>query len=292
MVTTVVTTTGGSALQFVAIGTQWQIDSARPLEAEVQASIAGLIERFDRTWSRFRGDSLVHTIAATPGRYEFGPEAPALFDAYRKLYECTEGRVSPLVGRALEQSGYDRAYSLQPRAVSTIPRWTDAIAWDGTHLTTLNPVVIDVGAAGKGYLVDLVARELTAAGVDSFTIDASGDIVHRGARPLRVALEHPRNASIAIGIANVERALCASASNRRAWADTHHIIDALTGLPTRDVIATWVVADTGLIADGVATALFFVDAGRLREEFEFEHVRMFASGRVESSAGFDGEVFV
>ena len=287
-----VTTTGGSALRFDAIGTQWQIDTARSLHEDLQASVARLIERFDRTWSRFRDDSLVHTIAATPGRYEFGPEAAALFDVYRKLYGCTEGRVSPLVGRALEQSGYDRAYSLQPRAVSTIPRWTDAIAWDGTHLTTVNPVVIDVGASGKGYLVDLVARELAAAGVNSFTIDASGDIVHRGARPLRVALEHPRDATLAVGVANVERALCASASNRRAWADTHHIIDALTGLPTRDIIATWVVADTGLIADGVATALFFIDAGRLHDEFEFEYVRMFASGRVESSAGFDGEVFV
>ena len=287
-----VTTTGGSALRFDAIGTQWQIDTAQPLGAEVQSTVARLIERFDHTWSRFRADSLVTTVATRPGRYHFGSEAAQLFDVYRTLYGCTDGRVSPLVGRALEQSGYDRAYSLQPRAVSTIPRWADAIAWDGTHLTTVNPVVIDVGAAGKGYLVDLVARELAAAGIDHYTIDASGDIVHRGSRPLRVALEHPRNASIAIGIANVERALCASASNRRAWADTHHIIDGLTGLPTRDVIATWVVADTGLIADGVATALFFVDAGRLHEGFEFEYVRMFASGRVESSAGFDGEVFV
>ena len=34
-------------------------------------------------------------------------------------------------------------------------------------------------------------------------------------------------------------ALCSSATNRRAWGDgLHHVIDAMTGLPTRDVIAT------------------------------------------------------
>lgn len=284
-------TRGDTALRFDAIGTTWQIDTPRPIGARVTASIADTIENFDRTWSRFRDDSLVQAIATKPGRYAFGPEAPALFEVYRELYACTDGRVSPLVGRALEQSGYNREYSLLPTTVSAIPRWADALAWDGTHLSTVSPVVLDVGAAGKGYLVDLVARELQSSGVDQFTIDASGDIVHQGPTPLRVALEHPRDATLAIGIANVDRALCASSSNRRAWADTHHIIDGLTGLPTRDVIATWVIADTGLIADGVATALFFVDAERLEKSFAFEFVRMFASGRVQSSAHFDGELF-
>lgn len=278
-------------LRFDAIGTAWQIDTDLPMSVEVQASVMSIIDDFDRTWSRFREDSYIRTIATTPGRYAFGPDAAALFEAYRALYACTDGHVSPLVGRALEQSGYDQAFSLRPSAMAAIPRWDDAVAWDGSHLTTVNPVVIDVGAAGKGYLVDLVARELEAAGVERYTIDASGDIVHRGPLPLRVALEHPLDPSMAIGISLVDRALCASASNRRAWGETHHILDGLTGLPTRNVIATWVVADSGLVADGVATALFFVDAARLRPSFDFEYVRMFASGKVESSARFNGELF-
>jgi len=32
---------------------------------------------------------------------------------------------------------------------------------------------------------------------------------------------------------------------------------AATGLPTRGVLATWVLAPTALVADGIATALFF-----------------------------------
>ena len=250
-------------------------------------------EEFDRAWSRFRDDSLVHRISVSSGSFELPADAPALLELYRTLYECTDGAVTPLVGRALEQWGYDSAYSLRPSGhISPVPRWEDAIAWDGRSLHTVRPVVLDVGAAGKGYLVDLVGEVLAAAGVTAFTIDASGDLLHRGGRPLRVALEHPLDPSKAVGVALLgDAALCASASNRRAWPGAHHIIDALTGVPTRRVIATWVTASTGLVADGLATALFFGEPDRLAHEFDFEWVRMLQGGSLERSSGFDGEIF-
>jgi thiamine biosynthesis lipoprotein len=251
------------------------------------------VERYDRTWSRFREDSLVTRVARTAGSHEFPEDAPALFALYRELYEATDGALSPLVGRALEQWGYDRAYSLRPNAVvAPVPRWEDAISWDGHRLTTLAPVVVDVGAAGKGQLVDLLSDILTEAGVADHSVDGSGDLRHHGTTPLRVALEHPLDTSRAIGVATLsDGALCASASNRRAWPGAHHILDALTGTPVREVVASWAIAPTALVADGLATALFVGEPARLAERFEFEWVRMFADGRVEASTGFDGEMF-
>ena len=277
---------------FTAIGTAWEIDSREPLPAAVLAAVEQRCESFDRTYSRFRDDSLVARIAATPGRFEFPHDAPSLFDLYRRLYEATGGAVSPLVGAALENLGYDRGYSLRQAAPAVrVPAWDDAFGWDGTALTTLRPAVVDVGAAGKGYLVDLVAEVLHDHGVDEFTIDASGDIRHSSAEPLRVGLEHPLDTSKAIGVATLRTgALASSATNRRAWGDLHHVIDVTTGLPTRNVIATWAIAETALLADGLATALFFAGE-ELTASFDFEFVRMFATGRVESSAGFEGELF-
>ena len=252
------------------------------------------IEQFDSTWSRFREDSLVSRIAATPGVHSFPADAPALFEFYRGLYEVTDGAVSPLVGRALEALGYDRHYSLRVTGTpAAVPRWEDAVAWDGAALTTLRPVLLDVGAAGKGYLVDIVSGLLTAAGHTEFIVDGSGDIRHHGPSTMRVALEHPLDASMAIGIANVgEGAICSSATNRRAWGDgLHHVIDATTGLPTQNVIATWAIAESALEADGIATALFFAEPERIASRFRFTYVRMFSTGRVESSPTFDGELF-
>jgi len=279
-------------LEFAAIGTEWQIDSSLPFTPQLEAAIAARVESFDRTWSRFRDDSLVARIAREPGRYVFPPEAPRLFELYRRLYEATDAAVSPLVGRTLETLGYDRAYSLRPSSTpAPVPAWDDAIAWDGEALTTVRPVVVDVGAAGKGYLVDLLCALVDEAGHDDYIVDGSGDLRRRGAPAMRVALEHPLDASKAIGIANVTGAICSSATNRRAWADVHHVIDATTGLPTTRVIATWAIADTALEADGLATALFFADPVRLAERFEYQWVRMLATGRVEFSPHFDGELF-
>ena len=131
-------------------------------------------------------------------------------------------------------------------------------------------------------------------GITDFTIDASGDLLHRRADPLRIALEHPGDATRAIGVADLPpgRALCASATNRRAWGEgLHHVLDGRTGRPTSDVVATWVVADSCLLADGLATAHFLADPARLMPRFDHEFVRMHADGRVEWSPDFPGEVF-
>ena len=158
----------------------------------------------------------------------------------------------------------------------------------------MSPVLLDVGAAGKGYLVDIVCGLLVEGGVTEAVVDASGDIRLVGAGVTRVALEHPLDASKAIGVARLGHgALCASASNRRAWGEgLHHVIDATTGLPTSRVIATWVTAPTALLADGIATGLFFAQGSRFAALGDFDWVRMFSTGRVEHSPDFDGELFV
>jgi thiamine biosynthesis lipoprotein len=279
-------------MHFEAIGTAWQIDTPAPVPGPLEAAIMARIDTFDRTYSRFRDDSLVARVASTSGRHEFPDDAAPLFDTYRRLYGATGGAMSPLVGRSLDTLGYDRHYSLRPSGSAiAAPRWDDAVAWDGRALSTVRPVSVDVGAAGKGYLVDIVGGMLAAAGIPEFTIDASGDILHSGA-PIRVGLEHPLDPTKAIGVASVTGAICASAANRRAWGDgLHHIVDATTGVPTTRVIATWAIAATALEADGLATALFFAEPAALTEVFEFSYVRMLSTGRVEFSPHLDGEMF-
>lgn len=282
---------------FDAIGTGWRIDTAEPIPDGVRTAITHRIERFDRDWSRFRDDSLVSRIARAPGRYRMPDDAPELLALYRELYQSTGGRVSPLIGRALESLGYDAHYRLTPAATrEAVPSWDAAISWDGEYLTTANPVLLDVGAAGKGYLVDLVSSLLADHGIPQHVVDASGDLISRGV-PLRVALEHPLDPTKAVGVVELsggptDAALCASASNRRVWGDgLHHVIDAVTGEPTPHVIATWAIAPTAAWADGAATALFFDSLSNFCELHDVVTIRMFANGRVERSPTFSGELF-
>ena len=290
---------------FEAIGTSWQIETPAELVPDARQAVLDRVESFDASYSRFRADSLVTEISEHPGRHVFPPDALALFDLYDRLAAATSGAVDPLVGRELELLGYDRRYSLTPvpagERTATDARgraaWISDVRREGRVVTTDRPVVIDVGAAGKGYLVDLVAEVLRSHAVPEYVVDASGDLVHAapaGAPALRVGLEHPLDPRKAIGVAEIANAsLCASASNRRAWGDgLHHVLDARTGRPAREVIATWVVAADTALADGLATALFFTGAHQLAKTFHFSYVRMYADGRAERSRDFPGELFV
>jgi thiamine biosynthesis lipoprotein len=293
-----------SIFAFGAIGTRWEIETFAPLDVAIRQKILDRIELFDKTYSRFRTDSLVAKIAnaTNGGRFEFPDDAKCLFDLYDRLYQLTEGAVDPLVGERLEKLGYDKNYSL--KSALTIqelmlddphkPSWIKDVLRNRRTLETKRPLVIDVGAAGKGYLVDIVSDILFKEHVSEFIIDAGGDIRHSGTWKLPVGMEHPFQQEHIIGVIDLQdSALCASAINRRAWGEgLHHILDARIGLPVNDVIATWVLAKNALIADGLATALFFVSAEKLKDYFQFSSVRMFSNNTIEKSKNFKGELFI
>lgn len=285
---------GQHSFTFEGIGTHWEISAPAALPAALQARLRGRVEAFDGDWSRFRRDSLVAAMARAPGSYRFPAEADGLGRLYRRLYNLSGGAMTPLVGGSLEQLGYDPAYSLQPRgSASPAPVWDDVLDWSGRSITARDPVVLDIGAAGKGMLVDLLAAELDAAGLESYCIDASGDLLVRGSEPLTVGLEHPYKAAQAIGVVPVHnQALCASAANRRAWADgLHHVLDGTTGEPVRTVVATWVLADSTVLADALATALFFLPGSSLEQDFEFSWLTVFSNGSAAYSSAFAGTLF-
>jgi len=287
---------------FSAIGAGWEILTEEPVGQKVREAVLARVEAYDRTYSRFRPDSLVAAMATAPagGEFVFPADAVPLFDLYDKLHAATDGAVDPLVGRDLEQLGYDASYTLRPlpqdmRAAERMGRasWAVDVKREGRVLRTRRPVVVDVGAAGKGQLVDLVTELLLGSGIDRCTVDASGDLRHRGGDVLRVGLEHPAEPGHVVGVVRLrDRALCASATNRRAWGDgLHHVIDPRTGAPERGVLATWAIADQAMLADGLATALFFTPGAGLQRSFDFTWAQMLADHTMHRSSDLEGELF-
>lgn len=278
---------------FTALGTEWQIDTLEPLPENLKRAIHERINMFDQTYSRFRDDSLVHRIATTPGTYQFPDDASELFAFYHDLYQLSGGAVTPLIGSTLERAGYDAAYSLVPRPQTAVPKWDDVLTIDGTTITMTQPVTIDVGAAGKGYLVDIISTMIETAGIADYVVDGSGDLRHHGITRNVVGLEHPLEPGVIIGTVAVENAsLCASSTTRRAWGNgLHHVFNPHTLQPVDDIVATWVLADKALHADGLATALFFTDPSAFIQHYTFDYVRYHHDGSVDYSHNFQGELF-
>lgn len=280
---------------FEAIGTLWSIQTPAPLAGAARAAVAACIDAFDRTWSRFRRDSLVAQLAEAPASVPLPADAEAMLDLYADLDRATGGAVNPLVGDALAARGYDADYSFVDRGPRAAPaHWRGVLGWEEGMLRLAAPASIDVGALGKGRLVDLVlAAVRDAAGPPAtLVVDAGGDLAVRGA-PQRIGLEHPYDPRRAIGVMTLEgAALCASAVNRRTWGEgLHHVLDARTGVPVRAVAATWAIAPSAMLADAAATALFFDGGPEFAAERGVEWVRMTTGGAVEWSPGSTAEVF-
>jgi len=286
-------TTPAYSWRFEAIGTSWEIASSRELLADIRQEILREIDAFDTAYSRFRPDSLLRKAAETSSAVEFPESVLKLFDFYDDLFEVTGGKVTPLVGDVLAAAGYDEHYSLQPHEkIAPIEDYSKIVQRDGSKLQLTKPVLVDIGAVGKGFLVDHLTEHLKKAGHTDFIVDGSGDMRIVGNLTEVIGLEHPHNNNEVIGTVQINnKALCASAVNRRAWGEWHHVIDPTSGRPTREVIATWVIADSAMVADGLATALFFAPPQVLAKKYNYEYLRMNANGSVEYSDYFSKGVF-
>lgn len=280
---------------FEAIGTHWTIDipeSADTSENQLRAKIFKRIEQFDKNYSRFREDSLISKISRAAGTYQLPEDAQPLLDLYKQLYELSDELFTPLIGKTLEQAGYDKNYSLIPTELTQPPKWEEALEYQFPILKTELPVLLDFGAAGKGYLIDLVSELLKAEGVTSFTIDAGGDILHHG-NEINIGLEDPENELQAIGVVKIsEGSIAGSSGSRRKWAEFHHIIDPTALKPVEDMIAVWVTSSSAMIADGLATALYLNPQPEKYQQFEYEYLIVFKDRSFKKSNNFSAELFL
>ena len=269
-------------LVFEATGTWWRIafDSTDHLEG-VQTHISKVVSEFELAFSRFNSKSAIQRLAN--GEKTVQVSGSNLLDFYEKLSAATDGLVTPAVGQQLVDAGYDPEYSLEAQEISDIPDWLDIVSWSETEITLTKPIQLDFGAAGKGALVDEVAEALSST--DWISINAGGDILCKGQQ--RIGLENPHDEKQVIGVVNIQdKAICASAPNRRDWGEYHHIIDPERKVSPRDeIVATWVVADSAMVADGLATALFLATPEAL-SGFEFEYAILRSDNTLKQSAGF------
>ena len=159
-------------LNFKAIGTSWSvhIPNSDISEEEISTKVKSRIEIFDKTYSRFREDSLVSEISREAGTYKFPDDADKIFSFYKDLYEVTNGLVTPLVGQILVDVGYDKEYSLKEKSeIGKIKKWEDVMEYSDGVLKTKEPIQLDFGALGKGYLVDIVSGVLNENNIFDYT---------------------------------------------------------------------------------------------------------------------------
>ncbi len=285
-------------IEFEAIGTLWNID-LYDLDNQDILKISNLIkariELFDKTYSRFRPDSLISEMGKISGTYRLPEDAKEMIDLYRRMFDATSGKVTPLIGQVLVDAGYDANYSLTPKPkISPAKLWSEVIEYNFPNITLKEPAVLDFGAIGKGYLIDIISNLLSQNGILNHVVEAGGDMISKSTNStqIQVALEDPDNTENAIGIAEIcNEALAGSATNRRKWHGFHHIIDPEIVKSPNHIKAVWVVAKTTTLADALSTALFFTKAEKLKQLFDFEYLILWQDKSASKSQGFKGNLF-
>lgn len=290
-----------TSFSYEVMGTLWKIVMYEKLDESVEVflekDLREKLENFDRLYSRFKDDSLISLISQKTGEVEVPADLVNILRIYKEFYEVSRRKFTPCIGSLLEDTGYDKEYSLKEKdTFRAVPSLDSVLIVDDTHITLQEKVLLDIGAIGKGYFVEILSQYLRSLGYTHFLVDGSGDVFYETkGETLRMGLEDPRDTTKVIGIVDMKRgSMCASATNRRSWGDRSHYVDPSTALSPREIIATWVIADNAAYADALSSLLFFIapeEVERGFPELSFSYCIMNHEGKIKKSQDFAATFF-
>ncbi len=247
--------------EFEAIGTRWwleRLDNA-VFTDELKHEIEQYTSIFDKRYSRFRDDSLVAELAQNGILHNPPAEMLQMLDYAKDMYVASDGALDMLVGNDLQNLGYGRVAA--GRAGPAERQFDKLVTWNRAVVKVPIGTVLEFGGFGKGWLIDEYAKILRQHKVSQFIVNGGGDLFCQSNQPITFAMQDPYDSDKKIGDASLTvGALAASSTIKRAWEHNgehqHHIIDPKTGKPSdSSVVASFVIADTALIADTLATIL-------------------------------------
>ncbi|HEY8620659.1 MAG TPA: FAD:protein FMN transferase [Dermatophilaceae bacterium] len=252
-----------------ALGTYVHLATAEETALErARRTAVRLLADVDRTCSRFRSDSdLVRANAAAGSWTSVDPMLVQAIEAAMDAAAETDGLVDPTLGHALVAVGYDRDIALVI-AGSTDPAGfpvpARAGAWREILLDPAGGVrvpigcALDLGATAKAWAADLIANSVAAESDSTVVISLGGDVAVAGPGdgwPVAISeiIDDPADAEI---VHLPYGGLATSSTAARRWVRDgvirHHLLDPLTGEPTRGPWRT--VTATGVTCVAANTA--------------------------------------
>lgn len=239
------------------------------------------------------------------GRAELSPETAELLGAALDMCRRTDGALDISTYPVLRAWGFTTGEYSVPggEAIAALLPLVDygRVALEAGAAALPPGMEIDLGSVAKGYTGDALAALLKQGGAASALLDLGGNIQAVGSKPdgspWRVAIRDPAGDGN-IGVVEVaDQAVVTSGGYERYFEEDGvrywHIIDPATGWPARSgLTSVTVVGESGLLCDGLSTALFVMGReGALehwRQHRDFEAVLVSEDGSVTITAGLEG----
>ncbi len=273
---------------------------------ELGEIIHGLEDRMSATDE----DSEIYALNHAQGQpVSLSPETAELLEQALELCRVTGGALDITAYPAVEAWGFPTGeYRVPgPEELDQLVGQIDytRLEVDEADGTAVLPAGMeaDLGAVAKGYAGDLLAEQLAEQGIDSALLNlGESTILAVGEKPegtpWRIAVQDPAGEGY-LGVLELrDRALGTSGGYQRYFesgGQTYwHIMDPATAAPARSGLAgVTVVSSSGLLCDGLSTALFVmgleegVQFWRDHQSLEFEVLFVTDEGELYLTPGLE-----
>ena len=266
-----------------ALGAPASIQLFHTDEAQAQAAIAaglGELKRLETVFSMYRADSSISRLNRD-GVLENAPDDfIAMLNRALSLAKISDGAYDPSV-QPLWQTYFRHFTASNPDPAGPAPRDIAAalalVDWRGVELDSANKRIsfarpgmgLTLNSGAQGYITDRVTDVLRAHGFDRMLVDM-GEPRALSAKPdgsaWRIGIANPADPGSTITTLEVvDKCVATSGGYGTLFDDAGaftHLMDTRTGRTAPAMLGVSVVADKGIIADGLSTAMLMAPIGR------------------------------
>ncbi len=251
------------------MGTSIEVVSPYGKAAEI---VFGEFNRVEDLLSKYKPSSEVYRLNKNGG-LKVSRETFCLIKKAKDFYQATDGAFDVTIGPLVDLWGFtDRRYSYPPR--EDVRRKLKLVGSDKIILNDKDCMVkfmlsgmrIDLGGIAKGYALDCAIKKLKENNINSCLINAGGQVSCLGdkfGKPWNIAIASPRGKGTVGCLGLKDRSIATSGDYQRYFIKDKkrysHILNPKTGRPAdTDIASVTVVAEDGLTADVLATAMFIL----------------------------------
>jgi thiamine biosynthesis lipoprotein len=233
-------------------------------------------QRIENLLSKYNPDSEVSRLNKF-GKLRVSPETFYVIKKSQEFYQQTNGAFDITVASLVDLWGFtDKKYTLPDK--EDIKKTLEFVGSDKIILHEENNLVefktpgmkIDLGAIAKGYALDCAIKKLKENNLKSCLINAGGQISALGdkfGKPWRIAIRDPRTNDFKGYLEVKDKSVATSGDYEQYFVKDNqrysHIFNPKTGYPAdSDVISVTVIAQDGLTADALSTAIFVLGKER------------------------------
>ncbi len=248
-----------------------------PTPGQVQQEVEAILQGIDQRFSTYRSDSLVGQFNQLPAnRCQAMPaDVLQLVRVGEQLSRQSDGAFDLTVEPLLDLWGFGpQAREEKVPDARRLAQVRERVGYthlriEGQQLCKDAGVEVDFNSIAAGHAVDLIVARMQALGVESFLVEATGELKAMGRKPdgsaWRIALELPRDdLQIAQQVLPLEGYGVSTSGDYRNYFEENgqrysHTFDARLGTPVAHALAAvTVLAPTALMADGYSTLLLIL----------------------------------